>query len=708
MFKINKLRTEILTDKSENITDLYGFDIMFQQGLNIIAGPNSRGKTTINSCIYYALGMEELLGAHNEKALDKALKEEFTIRLNEEEEGTNFKVLSSKIILEIENEDSEVVCLERYIKPNTDDVKTSNIVIHYSSFDNMNSENDENTQGIFFVNSRGNNEDPNGFYNWLSEFINIELPQVSNSSRTDNYSPLYLQTIFSALFIEQTKGWSDFFATMPFFGITKAKEKIVEFILGLNEIVLSTQKDVLNKEKNTITEDWKRKTKSFSYLEKQTNSTVINIPQELTTDKTEIDKISVLFSTSEDEKISFTQFLNQKTEAVKDLENRPIATIKENREEAIIEFNKQKEEYYKLKDYIERFENKLRLEKQQFSSLNSQIIIIESEIKDHINLQKVFSENIINERGTNQCPTCTQEVTTNLISTKNIKIPQLTLEENTNFLRSQKKIIESSIGSLNETVNEKEALLLYFKNSLRQKEVLIKSLSKDLIADDRAFSESEVVKKLQLEREIESLLLLKESILELKEELEALANKYHNNNVKLGNLGESEKEDETKLADFETQYKNNLFGFGYDSNEKYQISINRKEPFKYLPVYINRKEGIFLPQSIRINSSASDFVRNIWAYTLSLLNNGVNHPGVIMFDEPGQHRTNLSSLKALFKASSEIKEKQTIIFTSIDKPLHNEQNEKIDLDILIEDLESSNYKLIRLDNVHKVIGKLPS
>ncbi len=708
MFKINKLRAEILTDKSENITDLYGFDIMFQQGLNIIAGPNSRGKTTINSCIYYALGMEELLGAHNEKALDKALKEEFAIRLNEEEEGTNFKVLSSKIILEIENEDSEVVCLERYIKPNTDDIKTSNIVIHYSSFDNMNSENDENTQGIFFVNSRGNNEDPNGFYNWLSEFINIELPQVSNSSRIDNYSPLYLQTIFSALFIEQTKGWSDFFATMPFFGITKAKEKIVEFILGLNEIVLSTQKDVLNKEKNTITEDWKRKIKSFSYLEKQTNSTVINIPQELTTDKTEIDKISVLFSTSEDEKISFTQFLNQKTEAVKDLENRPIATIKENREEAIIEFNKQKEEYYKLKDYIERFENKLRVEKQQFSSLNSQISIIESEIKDHINLQKVFSENIINERGANQCPTCTQEVTTNLISTKNIKIPQLTLEENTNFLRSQKKIIESSIGSLNETVNEKEALLLYFKNSLRQKEVLIKSLSKDLIADDRAFSESEVVKKLQLEREIESLLLLKESILELKEELEGLANKYHNNNVKIGNLGESEKEDETKLADFETQYKNNLFGFGYDSNEKYQISINRKEPFKYLPVYINRKEGIFLPQSIRINSSASDFVRNIWAYTLSLLNNGINHPGVVMFDEPGQHRTNLSSLKALFKTSSEIKEKQTIIFTSIDKPLHNEQNEKIDLDVLIEDLESSNYKLIRLDNVHKVIGKLPS
>lgn len=705
MFKINKLRVEILTDKSEDITDLYGFDFVFNQGLNIIAGPNSRGKTTINTCIYYALGMEELLGSHNEKALDKALKEEFSIKPNNTEDAIAFKVLSSKVILEIENENNEIVCLERYIKP-TEEIKTSNIFVYSSSFKSLNDENNQTSKDVFFVNSRGNNEDANGFYNWFSNFMNIQLPQVSNASKSGNYSPLYLQVVFSSLFIEQTKGWSDFFATMPFFGITKAKEKIVEFILGLNEIELSTKKDVLNKEKNRIVEDWRRKTKSFSYLEKQTNSTIINVPEELTTDKTEIENISVLFATSEGEKIGFKEFLAQKEAAVNELENRPISRIKENREMAILDFNKQKDEYYNLKDYVENFENKLRIEKQQFLSLNKQLEVVELEIKEHINLQKVFNENIINERGTNHCPTCSQEVAVNLISTKNIKIPQLTLEQNTNFLRSQKKIIESSIGNLKETLNEKETLLGYFKNSLRQKEILIKSLSKDLIADDRAFSESEVVRKLQIEREIESLQILKESISELKQELEELANKYHNNNIEMGNLGESEQEDERKLVTFETQYKNFLFRFGYDSNEKYQISINRKEPFKYFPVYKNHKNDS-IPQSIRINSSASDFVRNIWAYTLGLLNNGINHPGVIILDEPGQHRTNLSSLKELFKLASEITNKQILIFTSIDKPLDNEKDEKIDLDVLISDLQSSNYNLIKLDNLHKVIGKLP-
>ena len=39
---------------------------------------------------------------------------------------------------------------------------------------------------------------------------------------------------------------------MPFFGIPKAKEKNVEFLLGLNELKLSTERDVLSKEKNII------------------------------------------------------------------------------------------------------------------------------------------------------------------------------------------------------------------------------------------------------------------------------------------------------------------------------------------------------------------------------------------------------------------------------------------------------------------------
>ncbi|WP_282076217.1 AAA family ATPase [Maribacter aquivivus] len=703
MFKINKLRVEILTNKSETIDDLYGFEFPFNQGLNIIAGENSRGKTTINSCIFYALGMEELLGGNNSKALDKALKETFAIKTDvseeEEELGVNYNVKRSKVLLEIENDKNDIVCLERVILSSDSDEKQSNITIYKSKLDKI----DETTlKAVFFVNGRGNNDDPNGFYDWFKDFINLSVPDVSSSSAASDYSPLYLQMIFSSIFIEQTKGWSDFFATMPYFGVTKPKEKVIEFLLNLDEIYTSTQRDTYNKEKNNIVDNWNKTIKAFSFLEKQNNATITSLPTTITSEKREIEIISSNFQIGEDEIIGYNEFLKNKKDLISVLENKPLATIESKKEEVLVKYEETKTKYIDLNKYIEEFDNKLNIEKLQVENITRQLINIEKEIKEHTNLIKVFNNNLFDNKKESKCPTCTQIVTEDILSTIDIDIPQLSLEENKSFLISQKKIIQSTIKSLTSTIEEKSSLLLYFKNTLRNKEILLKSLSKDLIADDRALSESEVVRKIQLQQEVENLNQFELQLNELKEELINLANKHHNILIKLNGLEQSD--DDEKLKAFESNYKDLLSSFGYDSNEMYQISINRKEPFKYFPVY-KRGKNDTNPQSIRINSSASDFVRNIWAYTLALRNNGNNHPGLILFDEPGQHRTKLSSLKALFEKVSKEKNKQTIIFTSIDKPLNNDEKEKIDLDEIIKDLEDGSYNLIKLGD-HKVIKSL--
>lgn len=127
MFYISRLKVEILTNKSESIEDLFGFDFEFQKGLNIVAGHNSRGKTTINSCIYYALGMEELIGGRNEKALDKALKENFSVG------DEDFKITHSKVLLEINNSRGQTATLLRYVIPASRDKKNSNIEIYNGS-----------------------------------------------------------------------------------------------------------------------------------------------------------------------------------------------------------------------------------------------------------------------------------------------------------------------------------------------------------------------------------------------------------------------------------------------------------------------------------------------------------------------------------------------------------------------------------------------
>ncbi|TON79372.1 hypothetical protein CGH50_27835, partial [Vibrio parahaemolyticus] len=76
MFKINNVSSEIHVRENKN---KYGFKFNFNSGLNIIKGQNSTGKSSILSCIYYNLGMEQLLGMSTSKTslLDKCLTSEF-------------------------------------------------------------------------------------------------------------------------------------------------------------------------------------------------------------------------------------------------------------------------------------------------------------------------------------------------------------------------------------------------------------------------------------------------------------------------------------------------------------------------------------------------------------------------------------------------------------------------------------------------------
>jgi len=695
MLTINRLRVEIITSDNESAGTKYGFDFPFVKGLNIIAGQNSRGKTTINSCIYYALGMEELLGAQNEKALDKSLKENFTT-INGEEH-INHSIIVSKVLLEISNS-YETKSIERYITSTTEDNKLCKI--YSSNIDHIN----EAEIIKLFVRGNNNNENNNGFYNWLSDFIGIELPTVINTSKKNGYSPLYMQTIFSSTFIEQTKGWSDFFATMPYFGIPKAKEKIVEFTLDLNELETSIKKDEITKEKNQLSDDWNKKTKSLELVTSEYNGEIQELPKELTVEQDEIDKIKVIFKTDVDEVKTLDSLISSKKDHYELIEKKPISKIQNNKIEVLKKFETEKEEYELLKRKIDDFSNSLIFQKLQSENLNKQKEKIAKEIKDHNSLIKVFDEKFINRNDGNICPTCTQEVSYDLISSNEIHIPKLSLEENKMFLVGQEKLIETSVKSLSKVIEEKDIILKYYKKNLRNKEEVIKSLSNDLIADDRNFSESDVLIKVQLEKEINELSFIKGKINDLLNELKQLAIKYHNNLIKLDGLKDKQLEDQSKIDTFTNLYKKLLFSFEYDSNEKYEVVISEKEPFKYFPVYQQYKEAP--QQSIRINSSASDFVRNIWAYTLSLLDQGINHPGVVMFDEPGQHKTKMSSLDSFFKACSLFHDKQVIIFTSVDKVLDADDNEKLDIYKILDTIPSTSFNLIELDKDNKAIKKL--
>ena len=61
-----------------------------------------------------------------------------------------------------------------------------------------------------------------GFHSFLERFLHLELPLVPASD--DTQRKLYLQLIFSCMFIEQKHGWADIFSGMPILGIKELKK----------------------------------------------------------------------------------------------------------------------------------------------------------------------------------------------------------------------------------------------------------------------------------------------------------------------------------------------------------------------------------------------------------------------------------------------------------------------------------------------------
>ncbi len=56
----------------------------------------------------------------------------------------------------------------------------------------------------------------------------------------------------SCALVEQTKGWSDLFSQMPYFGIKDPKTKVVEYLLDLKSLEDDIKKDILEQEKNEL------------------------------------------------------------------------------------------------------------------------------------------------------------------------------------------------------------------------------------------------------------------------------------------------------------------------------------------------------------------------------------------------------------------------------------------------------------------------
>jgi|GEM_PF-309487 len=617
MLKINRLRVEINT-----VNGPCGIDETFHSGLNFVASSdNTCGKSSILAAIYYCLGFEQIIGGVSGVG-SKVLTSVFKTVI--EDEGNPLSVTESGVYLEITN-GTEVITIYRNAVA-SDDRDNRLITVYYGDYNTI--KNPKTQSEDMFVNVVNSATSAKGFHTYLESFLHLELPEVRTSN--DNERKLYLQIIFSSMFIEQKHGWSDIFSGMPFLGIKESKKRVVEFLLRLETLKNEKEYDRLKTIRTTLEHEWEKLVASIQQEALRESCEIVNLPlRPKVLNDTDCNRITLrtLSGTAVDDELIGLQ---NEYNILRQLKPRVL----DNFEALNIELSETETVILSLESDHNSLNSQISRENTVISRMSNDLEIVNSDIRnnnDAARLQKFGSE-ATGEFSANICPVCKQAIHDTLISMDSDSL-FMNIEDNLRHLKEQKSMLAFSLSSHKQNVE----VMQQQKSGIESRLVTLRRLAQTLRSDlftttDTDASEAIMLKRIDVSNKIDSLMQLKATIssfVERLRELSAQWNSYIDAKNNLPAKGFSET-DIAKLALLKSKFIENLRRYHYSSLSSFDgIQISDET---FLPTI----DGF----DMKFDSSASDGVRVIWAFTMALLQVSLekegNHPSILVFDEPAQ------------------------------------------------------------------------
>lgn len=648
MLEIKRLKIVVKTSAGD-----YGVDIPFKSGLFILRVENTHGKSTCMNAIAYALGMEKALGLAEVKLpFPPSLTKEI-----EDENGIEMPVISSLVLLEVGNGSGGVATIKRQILG----VAEENIVDVYSTgIDNFT----ETSPQKLFLHKEGDTTRSLGFYYWLSKFIGWELPTVPTIDGRE--APLYPAVFFPTWFVEQKKGWTSIQATTPLFlKIKEAKRRSIEFILALETNSIVKKKFQIKSAIDDLTYSWKVCKKTLSIAATKVSGEVTGIPDspEVNLDPYKID-IAIKYK----DKWRSIQFLKSETEAeldifIKDLQQKQ--TSKTNDAAILERIESRKSEIRTLSYNANSIEEEISYCSQQIQSTTTRINNLKEDRRKYEDLEKIGELEIVKETplGKAICPTCTQETSENLISLGSTS-PIMSLDESLSYIKEQAKVFEGVKDGIANQKRLKETELYQINEKIKSLLEDITRLQKDVLPPDALVLEENLRRKINLENLIQTYSDGIAAILQARLELDKHVKNYRSLTENRRKLPQNilSTTDSEKLSRLRTHVVSLLSNFGFSSFKPELIQISEET---YLPT----REGF----DLGFDTSASDGIRVIWSYLIGLFKIAkdyeINHPQVLVLDEPRQQEAKKVSFTELLKAASAacIGKGQIILATSEDE-----------------------------------------
>ncbi len=640
----------------------YGFAFSFSRNLTVVRGNNSSGKSTFFNALLYSLGMEELIGGKGEHVLPYAVRTYF------DDGDRRVNVISSEVSVELENRQGEVVTLRRPIRDDVKDSKLVEIAIAPVLTQDM----DFVVSKATYLHDPGGALREEGFHRFLEGFLGLHLPKVAATNSPE--VKLYLQAIFAAHAVEQKRGWTDYIANIPFYGIRDARTRVAEYILGLGVFETISKRNALNAEAVVIDQDWRR---IAGELRQATSAAGVLLSEVSVQPKVSFDSDQVkLLKSSEQGELTLAAYIGGLVDEHKAISGETI-TEGPNNEELLKKLESAEQWVQSLIVYHERATSNLSLQRASLSEYEELFKEAHSDLdrnKAAKKLQELGADQAI-ELASGLCPTCFQPVEDTLLR-ESLSGHQMDLDTNIAYLDSQSRMLERQIAGLKQGIEKSLVSIADIATRLAARRDHVVALRADL-GSTASRSKASVRRQVQIEVEVEGLQHLEQNAARLIEALNEVAARLAANQLARRDLPSKQysASDEAKINVFEKNFRANAGSFGYESvSDLSEVQISRESLVPGLEQLELREIQTRQPKTdIKADSSASDFVRLIWSYLLGLYQTSSNsytpgnHLGFLLFDEPGQHSMRWESQRELLLRLADQSALQSIVAASFDE-----------------------------------------
>ena len=651
----------------------FGFLAKFDRNLNIIRGRNSSGKSSIVHSILYALGMEELLGAQNADALTYVLKDHI------EYEGGEYLIKRSMVSMELESQ-GKTITVTRKIKE--DGVNPKLVEIQECAALSE----DETAPVIYrFLHDGGSAQIREGFYTYLENFLGLKLPMVPHTN--GKQVKLYLQYIFAAMVIEQKRGWTDYIANLPYFGVKEARIKIVDFLVGTNVFEMDAKRAQLDHESQALHTAWQDAYRTIANDALKNSIKVQNLPKHPTLDF--LSENVTYHKTTLQGLVSLDQFKNDQIEKLQKLAQDEEKWKDSTSDETLKLIEDESSKLQELTVAYETSTGEMVLHRAARNSNAIHRKQAEEELSKNQAAQKLikYGATLKIDVASDVCPACHQNIGHSLTDLHE-STPHMDIETNIDYLKSQIKMLDRDTAGIEQSVRETAVLVEELSRQIALSKIRLRTLKADLTTNS-AVSKANLRQQLHIEMSIEeasNFVQRNEDQLDILTRLCADLKKNQEDRAALPKDHYS-NDDLAKYNYFGQVFRSYVSSFDYQSASISSIKFNVEnllpelDKIELREIYNkdfaeDKRTSVTSTSKSSSNiareSSASDFVRLIWSYILTLHVTSANytmkgnHPGFILMDEPGQHSMATKSQLALLQQLSAQKNLQSIVAASFD------------------------------------------